>query len=44
MFNSQCAILIMRPPCLHNDEQRATGYMKGPKPMTFMYEGSARST
>jgi ubiquinone/menaquinone biosynthesis C-methylase UbiE len=23
-------------------EQMATGYMKGPRPMTFMYEGSAR--
>ena len=24
-------------------ERMDTGYMKGPKPMTFMYEGSARS-
>ena len=24
-------------------EQLRTGYMKGPKPMTFMYEGVARS-
>ena len=24
-------------------EQLQTGYMKGPKPMTFMYEGVARS-
>jgi len=23
-------------------ERLETGYMKGPKPMTFMYEGSAR--